>query len=80
MAGTSRFELNYAGVGELLRSGEMRSVIEAYTDAVLSNAGANYGSQVKLVKDRWAGYVDDRTPEGKQDNLDNNTLLKSLRG
>ena len=80
MAKTSRFELNYAGVGELLRSGEMRSVIEAYTDAVLSNAGANYGSQVKLVKDRWAGYVDDRTPEGKQDNLDNNTLLKSLRG
>lgn len=80
MARTSRFELNYAGVGELLRSGEMKAVVEAYTDAVLSHAGPDYGAEVKFVKDRWAGYVDDRTEKGNRDNLDNNTLLKSLRG
>lgn len=79
MARTSRFELNYAGVGELLRSGEMRGVIEACTEAVLSNAGPNYASKVKLVKDRWAGYVDDRSESAHRDNLDNNTLLKALR-
>lgn len=76
----SRFELNYAGVGELLQSAEMQSVIQAYTDAVLAKAGPNYSAEVKIVKDRWAGYVDDRTAAAKQDNLDNNTLLKSLKG
>lgn len=80
MARTSRFELNTAGVAELLRSPEMQEVVQMYTDAVLEHAGPEYGAEVKFVKDRWAGYVDDRTAKGKQDNLDNNTLLKSLRG
>lgn len=76
----SRFELNYAGVGELLRSPEMQGVVQEYTDAVLAKAGPNYSAEVKIVKDRWAGYVDDRTPAAKLDNLANNTLLKSLKG
>lgn len=79
MAKTSYFELNTAGVGELLRSAEMQGVIQAYTDAVLDNAGEGYHSAVKLIKDRWEGFVDDNTASAKQDNLDNNTLLKSLR-
>lgn len=70
-----RFVLNKAGVGELLKSSEMMSVLESYADKVADNAGEGYKTFVGF--DRAHVSVRTVTDEAYQDNLDNNTLLKA---
>ena len=70
-----RFKLNYKGVGELLHSKEMESVLMGYANTVAGNAGDGYkakqmGTRVIVVAD---------SSKAAQDNLDNNTLLKAVR-
>jgi hypothetical protein len=71
-----QFKLNYQGVGELLHSSAMESVLMSYANATAGRAGTGYkamqmGTRVIVVTD---------TDEAAQDNLDNNTLLKAVRG
>ena len=72
-----KFELNRAGVSRLLKSPEMRSVIEANAASVQKNAGDEY--VVKYGKNRVVAFVETGSDEAAQDNLDNNTLLKAVR-
>lgn len=70
-----QFKLNYKGVGELLHSSEMESVLMSYANATAGRAGEGYkalqmGTRVIVVTD---------SDEARQDNLDNNTLLKAVR-
>ena len=73
----TKFELNYAGVGELLKSPEMRSVIESYAAEASHRAGEGYN--VKYGSNRVVAFVETGTDAAAQDNLDNNTLLKAVR-
>ena len=74
----TRFELNRDGVAELMRSEAMISVLESYADAIAERAGDGY--DVHIGPRRANVSVRTVTDEAAQDNLDNNTLLKAVRG
>ena len=77
-----KFELNRAGVRELLQSEEMSKVIREYTSQVEANAGgssAGYESNVQ-THNRVVGRVYASTESGQKKNESDNTLLKALHG
>lgn len=76
-----RFELNKAGVRELLQSAEMQSVVQSYTDRALANCGgtsAGYTATVFVGFDRVHGNVVADSAEAQRDNENSNSLLKGL--
>lgn len=77
---TFRFELNRQGVGELLKSKDMERVLDGYAQGVSARAGEGYRSGAYQGSDRVKVNVWPETPEARQDNLENNTLLKAVRG
>lgn len=74
-----RFELNRAGVRELLKSPEMQSILADYANDAAEWAGEGYEARYHVGKNRAYANVCAVTAEAKQDNWDNNTLLKSLK-
>ena len=72
-----KFELNSAGVVQLLKSAEMRGVIESEANGMSNRAGEGY--VVRYGRDRVVAFVETGTDAAAQDNLDNNTLLKAVR-
>lgn len=70
-----KFELNRKGVAELLHSKEMQGVLMEYAKQVGDNAGEGY--IVKQMSTR-AIAVEAYSDDAKQDNLQNNTLLKAV--
>ena len=75
-----KFELNEAGVRELLRSEEMQSVLESYASQVSKNAGPGFEPTTFVGKNRAnvSVRVIAATDQAEQDNYENNTLLRSL--
>lgn len=73
-----RFELNSDGVRALLQSPEMVSVLKSCADSIAARAGEGYS--VYIGPKRANISVHTATDEAAQDNLDNNTLLKAVRG
>lgn len=78
MAKKSKFVLNSAGVVELMKSAEMKAVLEGYGSRVASTVGSGYEANTVMSGDRAKVFVHAETDEAKQDNLKNNTLLKAL--
>lgn len=74
-----KFVLNSAGVRELLKSAEMQSILAGYANEVADRAGEGYEARYHVGKKRAYANVGAITPEAKRDNMDNNTLLKSLK-
>lgn len=74
-----RFKLNYAGVGKLLKSSEMQSVLNGYTSAALGRVGDGYEAETFVGFDRAHAIVKAATPEARRENSENNTLLKAVR-
>lgn len=75
------FELDRAGVRELLQSSEMAEAVREFSDQVLANAGgssAGYDMNVQ-TDNRAVGRVFCSDKKGYRDNTENNTLLKALR-
>lgn len=71
MSNNFRFELNRAGVGELLKSSAMRDCLMERANEIATNAGVDYkaknmGTRVIVVGNEKA----------TADNYKNNTLLK----
>ena len=75
-----RFELNEAGVRELLQSAEMNEIITAYTDQINAEAGEGYEGDVQTGKNRIVGMVKAVSKEAIEDNEENNTLLRAIGG
>lgn len=75
MSNLIKFVLNREGVRELLRSEEMVLVLTEYAEQVAHDAGEGYS--VHIGQNRANVSVRTSTAEAYQDNLDNNTLLKS---
>lgn len=72
-----KFELNYAGVGQLLKSEMVISALVANADKVKNRAGSDY-DVYRHGRTRANVSVRTTTKEAYQDNLENNTLLKAL--
>lgn len=75
----AKFKLDKKGVGQLLKSDEMRAVITQKASDIQSRCGDGYESNVSMGKSRVHGVVIASTTKAKRDNLKNNTILKALR-
>lgn len=72
-----KFELNRAGVRELLRSQEMMNVCRESANTIANRAGDGYEVDTYVGANRVNASVYAATPEARKDNLKNNTLLKA---
>lgn len=80
MSNNVKFELDRAGVAELLNSAEMRNVLRDAADAKLSALGAGYDALEGDTGQRAKVTIAAITAETKKDNLENNTLIKVVLG
>ena len=76
----ARIEINYGGVGQLLRSSETRAFVQQLARERANALGAGYGSDTYQAGTRVIASVYTDTPEAAKDNLQNNTLLKVVSG
>lgn len=75
-----RFELNLAGLNELMKSTEMQSILDKYGSQVASRAGDDYGYRTHVADFVAICNVFPDSKEAARDNYKNNTLLKALHG
>lgn len=74
------FKLNRAGVRELMQSEAMQSVLRDKASQIQNRCGDGYEHDVMVGKNRANAMVRASTYAAKRDNMDNNTLLKAVRG
>lgn len=74
-----RFELNRAGVRELLRSEKAADVCAEYGKRIQARCGDGYNTDTYTGRNRVNAMVWAETPKAKKDNSANNTLLKAMR-
>ena len=73
-------KLSYSGIGSLLRGEEMKQLVTDYAAGVIQRAGGDYDYRVHNTGQRQAANVYPTTRAASLDNLENNTLLKAVRG
>ncbi len=73
------FELNRSGVAELMKSSNMQKVIKQHATKIKNKAGTGYEQDLHVGKNRVNATVWPHSPQAKKDNLNNNTLLKSVK-
>jgi hypothetical protein len=74
-----KFELNRAGVAELLKSEAMKTIINSHASAITNRAGDGYEQDSYIAGTRVVATVAAVTKKAKKDNLENNTLLKAVK-
>ncbi|HZK44372.1 MAG TPA: hypothetical protein VFC73_08855 [Syntrophomonadaceae bacterium] len=74
-----KFELNRAGVRQLMQSEEMQSVLKGKANSALNSLGEGYKSDLHVGKNRANAMVYADTYQAKADNLRNNSILKAVR-
>jgi len=72
------FELNYEGVGELLKSSEMMRICEGYANKARSQLGEGYKVSSHTGKTRVNVSVSAQTYAARQENAENNSILKAV--
>ena len=77
MGNLERFVLNSDGVKELMQSQEMQDVLVNFAGQVAERAGDGYSVYVGITRANVS--VGTATEAAKADNLDHNTLEKSIR-
>lgn len=75
-----RIELNSDGVRELLKSQEIRNICEGFASKAVGRLGEGYSSTIYTGKNRANASVYAESVEAKRENLENNTILKAIRG
>lgn len=73
-----RFELDYEGIGQLLKSDEVKQVCEQRAKSVLDACGDGYEMDSKVGAKRVNVRVKAATPHAYYSNLKHNTLMKAL--
>ena len=74
-----KFKLNKAGVRELLKSPEIATECAKHVEATAAAAGDGYVVEPRNYPERSGYAVRADSFKARKDNLNNNTLLKSLR-
>lgn len=74
-----KFQLNRAGVRELMRSEEMQKILEGYASDIRGRCGEDFEQDLRVGKNRANAMVYTNTIRGKRRNLRDNTLLKALK-
>ena len=75
-----KFELNRAGVRELLQSAEAREVCENAAKQALQTLGDGYGSDTRTGKNRVIVEISPQTPKAYYENKRHNAILKAVGG
>lgn len=78
MASKVEFELNLAGLNELMKSPEMQTALELAGQTVAGVANGDYGVRVHLANFVAIANVYPDSKAAAQDNYKNNTLVKAL--
>ena len=73
-----KFELNREGVGELLKSSEMQSILGELGQMKAAQAGEGYDSEVHVYSKRAVVNIFPATGEAARNNYTNNTLEKVI--
>lgn len=73
-----KIELNSSGIRELLRSKEMQELLGEKAEEIAGRCGAGYSSDTYLTGGRAVASAFAESPAAVRDNLNNNTLLRSL--
>lgn len=71
------FELNLAGLNELMKSPEMQRQLQQAGDAVAMAAGGDYGVRVHVASFTAIANVYPDSKESARDNYKHNTLVKA---
>lgn len=79
MRSNMKVKLDKSGVRELLKSSEVKSICLELAQGVQSRAGDNYEVEERNYPERTGAVVRPANINGHYDNLENNTLLRSLR-
>lgn len=75
----NKFKLNYAGIGQLLKSEEMQAVLKEKASGIKERCGDGYDQDVFVGKTRANAMVYAKSYKAKRDNSKNNTILKAVR-
>lgn len=75
----NKFKINYKGVGELMKSESMQTVLNEYATSIKNRCGDGYEQDIYIGKSRANAMVTATTFQARKDNMDNNTLLKAVR-
>ena len=76
----TKIVLNRSGVRALLQSDEMKAICEEHANRVLEQLGDGYTVTSMTGKTRVNASVYAESAEAKRENMENNTILKALRG
>lgn len=74
-----KFELNRAGVRDLMLSPEMQNGLEQLGNAAVGRLGAGYSTNTYRGKNRVNVEVLAETMEARRENAENNTILKAVQ-
>lgn len=77
---TWRFKHSWAGYKRLMKSNDVKEMLQPYADKQKSNLGSGYAVEAERGKTRWGINVWAKSKKAKRDNSRNNTMLKSLGG
>lgn len=75
---SNRFELDTAGVRELLQSEEMKNALHEVASEVQARCGEGYEIDIAVMPTRAIAAVYAADDNAVRDNSSNNTLLKAL--
>lgn len=73
-----RFELNLAGLNELMKSDEMQSILETASQRVQNAAGEGFGHRVGVATYTAIGNIFAENAEAAHKAYEENTLVKAL--
>lgn len=74
-----KFVLNKAGVRQLLKSEEMKSILTEKATGIRNRCGDGYEQDIYVGRNRANAKVWAETFKAKRSNLKNNTILKAVK-
>ncbi len=75
-----KIELNYAGVGQLLRSEEIKAFLKEQAVSRAESLGEGYATDTYQAGTRVIASIFTESAEAAKDNMENNSLLKAVSG
>lgn len=71
-------ELNDEGIQALLKSEEMKNLVDSLATSIANRAGEGYAHDIKMMDTRVIASAYTETTEAIRDNAENNTLLRAI--